>query len=107
MKMSFKANKENVRILGRTKIIDDIRYINYSCSGIEFEFIGTSVSVVLCTDNSKWDEKYKGWIAIFIDDECVPSKRISLDSDEDIYKLYECENKINEDVRSSFCKGRY
>ena len=90
MKMSFKANKENVRILGRTKIIDDIRYINYSCSGIEFEFIGTSVSVVLCTDNSKWDEKYKGWIAIFIDDECVPSKRISLDSDEDIYKLYEC-----------------
>ena len=89
MRMSFKAKKDKVRILGRTKDIDGIRYINYSCSGIEFEFIGTSVSVVLCTDSSKWDDIYKAWVAVFIDDECVPSKRISLDNDEAIYKIYE------------------
>jgi len=89
MQMNFKANKDNVKILGRTKSIDDIRYINYSCSGIEFEFIGTSVSVVLCTDNSKWEDIFKAWIAVFIDDECVPSKRIPINSDEDICKIYE------------------
>jgi len=89
MKMTFKATEDKVRILGRTKFIDDIRYINYSCSGIEFEFIGTSASVRLCTDISKWDELHKAWIAVFIDNEEVPSKRISLDSDENIYKLYE------------------
>jgi len=59
MQMSFKAKEDKVKILGRTKEIDNIRYINYSCSGIEFEFIGTNVSVVLCTDNSKWDDMYK------------------------------------------------
>jgi len=89
MKKSFKANEANVKILGRTKFIQDIRYINYSCAGIEFEFIGTSAEVVLCTDNSRWNEIYKAWVAVFIDDEDVPSKRISLDSEENIYKLYE------------------
>lgn len=89
MKMSFKANEDKVRVLGRTKVVDDIRYINYSCSGIEFEFIGTSASVVLCTDNSKWDHIFKAWVAVFIDDESVPSKRLSLNSDEDVYKIYE------------------
>lgn len=91
MKMSYKANEDKVRILGRTKVINDIRYFNYSCSGIEFEFIGTKASVVLCTDNSKWDGLYKAWVAVFIDDEVVPSKRISLDSDEASYSLYESE----------------
>lgn len=89
MKMSFKANEDKVRILGRTKVVGDIRYINYSCSGIEFEFTGTSVSAVLCSDRSRWDEIYKAWVAVFIDDESVPSKRFPLESDERIYKLYE------------------
>ncbi|MDP4089275.1 MAG: GDSL family lipase, partial [Bacillota bacterium] len=57
--MSFKPTEENVRILGRTKVIEGIRYINYSCSGIEFEFTGTSASVVLVSDRSKWDEIFK------------------------------------------------
>lgn len=89
MKVNFKANEDNVKILGRTKVVSDIRYIDYSCSGIEFEFVGTRVSVVLCTDRSKWEEVLKAWVAVFIDDEVVPSKRFSLDSEESIYKLYE------------------
>lgn len=89
MEKNFKINEENVRILGRTKEVDNIRYMDYSCSGIEFEFVGTSVSVVLCTDNSKWEDILKAWVAVFIDDEDTPSKRILLDSDENIYKIYE------------------
>ena len=89
MKMSFKAKEDKVRILGRTKEIEGVRYINYSCSGIEFEFVGTSASVVLCTDNSKWEDIFKAWVAVFIDDESTPSKRILLDNDENIYKIYE------------------
>lgn len=95
MKMSFKVKEENVRILGRTKEIDEVRYINYSCSGIEFEFIGKSASVVLCTDSSKWEDIFKAWIAVFIDDEDTPSRRISLESDENIYKLHESDTSRN------------
>lgn len=87
----FKADEQNVRLLGRTKMIDGIRYIGYSCSGIEFEFTGTSVSVVLCTDMSGREESEKAYIAVFIDNENVPSKRISLDIDEAEYKIFESE----------------
>ncbi|MDP4091501.1 MAG: GDSL-type esterase/lipase family protein, partial [Bacillota bacterium] len=76
-------------ILGRTKVIEGIRYINYSCSGIEFEFTGTSASVVLVSDRSKWDEIFKAWAAVFIDDEAVSSRRFPLGKDEAIYKLFE------------------
>ncbi|MDS0528066.1 GDSL-type esterase/lipase family protein [Clostridium sp. SHJSY1] len=89
MGKNVKASDENVKVLGRTRIIDGIRYINYSCSGIEFMFTGRAVSVVLCSDYSKWDEIFKGWVAVFINDECAPSKRFPLESDEDIYKIFE------------------
>ena len=89
MRMSFKANEDKVRVLGRTRVVEDIRYMDYSCSGIEFQFVGTSIDVVLCTDNSKWEEILKAWVAVFVDDEIVPSKRFCLDSDEAIYNIYE------------------
>lgn len=38
MVKTFKPTEDNFKILGRTETIDDILYINYSCSGIEFEF---------------------------------------------------------------------
>lgn len=85
----IKASDENVKVLGRTEIINGIRYINYSCSGIEFEFTGREVSVLLCSDYSKWDEMFKGWVAVFVNDECTPSKRFPLESDEGIYRIFE------------------
>ncbi|OPJ64469.1 SGNH/GDSL hydrolase family protein [Clostridium oryzae] len=99
MKVSFRADEDKVRVLGRTTVLDGIRYIDYSCSGIEFEFIGTSVSVKLCTDKSKWEETLKAWVAVFVDDESMPSKRIPLDNDEDIYKLYESKESRKVKIR--------
>lgn len=89
MKMKLKANKENIRILGRTSFINEILYINYSCSGIEFNFTGTKASVVLCSDCSKWEDSFKAWVAVFIDDEPLPSKRFSLNTDEKVYNIFE------------------
>lgn len=102
MKMQFKASEDNVRILGRTKVVDGIRYIDYSCSGIEFEFVGTSVSAVLCTNRSKWDENHMAWAAVFVDDEAEPSKRFSLDEEEGIYTLYE--NSVSRKVKIRLMK---
>lgn len=93
MRENIKVNNENVRILGRTKVVDAIRYINYSCSGIEFEFTGTEVSVVLCSDYSKWEENLKGWVAVFINDEYIPSKRFPVEGDENTYKIFEAKKQ--------------
>ena len=99
MGTSFKALDRYVRILGRTRFVDGIRYFNYSCSGIEFEFTGTGASVVICTDNSKWEDKYKAYAAVFIDDECEPVQRIALDSDEAVYKLFESDTSRKVKIR--------
>lgn len=42
---------------------------------------------------------FKAWLAVFIDDECVPSNRFSLDSDEDIYKIYESDTSRKVKIR--------
>lgn len=89
--MDFKAKEEYVRILGRTKMMDDIRYMDYSCSGIEFEFTGRSASVVLVTNNEVWPDtdQFRAWVAVFIDDGDVPVKRFALEEAEASYTLYE------------------
>lgn len=102
MNKNFKVNEETVRILGRTKEVDNVRYINYSCSGIEFEFVGTSASVVICTDGSKWEDTLKAWVAVFIDDEDTPRKRILVDGKENIYKIYE--DDISREVKIRLMK---
>lgn len=89
MEVSFKATEDKVRVLGRTRVLEDIRYMDYSCSGIEFEFLGTKASVKLCSDRAKWEDNLKAWIAVFIDDESKPSKRMPLEKDEAIYDIYE------------------
>lgn len=89
MEHIFKATEDKVRILGRTRVLEDIRYMDYSCSGIEFEFTGTKVSVRLCTDITKWEEHLKAWIAVFIDEEEEPSIRMPLEKEDGIYDIYE------------------
>ncbi|SFR84591.1 SGNH/GDSL hydrolase family protein [Anaeromicropila populeti] len=99
MKRSFQVNESNVRILGRTKIMDQVTYMNYSCSGIEFEFTGTSVSAVFITDREKWDEGFKAWVAVFVDDNVTPEKRFPLEKAENTYTLYETDTERTIKIR--------
>ena len=87
--MKYIATESNVRLLGRTSLKDDTRYLSYSYSGIEFETIAQKVSVTLWTDGAYGPESLKAWVAVFINDEKVPSKRFSLDKEESSYVLYE------------------
>ncbi|HCW54709.1 MAG TPA: GDSL family lipase, partial [Clostridium sp.] len=48
MVKTFKPTEDNCKILGRTETIDDILYIERSCSGIEFEFTGSRLDITLC-----------------------------------------------------------
>lgn len=89
--MAFKVDENNVRILGRTVSHSGVRYLNYSCCGIEFEFTGTKVSAVLWTDGARGLDEFKAWVAVFINGEEVPSKRFALDETECTYTLYESE----------------
>jgi len=87
--MIFAADEQYVKVNGRTLYKDGIRYLGYSCSGIEFYFTGSRVEASLWSNSPSMDENHKAWIAVFVDDELVPSKRIKVDKEEGTYLLYE------------------
>jgi lysophospholipase L1-like esterase len=89
--MNYTVNEDNFKILGRTLMLDDVRYLDYSGSYIEFEFVGTKVEAVIWTNGASGEDLYKAWIAVFVNDEIVPSKRFALNEEEKSYLLYEGE----------------
>lgn len=93
--MKYIATEGNVRLLGRTTLKDNTRYLSFSYSGIEFETTAEKISAILWTDGAYGPEELKAWVAVFINDESVPSKHFSLDEEESSYILYE-----NQEVQS-------
>lgn len=86
--MKVTAGEQYVKVLGRTIYRDGIRYLGYSCTGIEFVFTGTKAEAVIWSNSPSLDKVYQAWVAVFVDDEEEPSKRFPLEK-EDVYVLYE------------------
>ncbi len=91
--MEYLVTEEYVKLLGRTSFKKGIRYLSYSCSGIEFEMVGTKAEVVLWTDGEKWEKHLKAWMAVFINDEKEPRQRFCLEQEEASYVLFESEKE--------------
>lgn len=87
--MRFNADEQYVKVYGRTLVQDGVRYLGYSCSGIGFYFTGRKVEAQIWSNSPDMNESEKAWIAVFVDDEEQPSKRIKVDKEEGIYLLYD------------------
>lgn len=94
--MDFLATNEKAVLQGRTLVADDVCYLVYSGSSVSFTFTGKRAEAVIVSDSPKWDEKLKGWIAVYVNDEAEPEKRICLNHEKEKYLLYE--NKKEETV---------
>jgi lysophospholipase L1-like esterase len=97
--MIFTADKTNVKVMGRTLVKDGIRYLNYSCSSIEFIFTGKKAEAVLWTNSPTLEPIYKAWVAVYVNDEETPLKRFALDKEEDTYVLYEGEQSLETKIK--------
>lgn len=87
--MNYIADEKYVRVIGRTLFKNNIRYLNYSCSAVEFTFTGLKAEAVLWTNSPSLSWESEAWVAVFINDEVVPSKRFALKQEEATYLLYE------------------
>jgi len=87
--MRFIAEEKYVKVHGRTLFEEGTRYLGYSCSGIEFFFEGSRVEAELWSNASDVDDNRKAWLAVFVDDENEPARRIKVDKEEGKYLLYE------------------
>lgn len=88
----FFADENHVRVLGRSLFRDNIRYLSWSCSGVEFLFTGKKLTAEIWTDwvlDESWKEIFKCCAAVFIDDEEIPQKKFPIESGTNSYTIYE------------------
>ncbi|MBQ7775207.1 MAG: GDSL family lipase [Lachnospiraceae bacterium] len=67
----FLMTKQNVKLLGRTWLNNDIRWLSFSASGVEFAFNGRSCAFSLRADSMYADKNHQVRYAIYVDDELV------------------------------------
>ena len=90
---SFAASDDYVKPLGRNLFKDDIRMFTYTCSGIEFEFVGTSASIdVICGGKAR--------VAVYVNDELTED--IILDKGETSLDVFSANKAQYSKIK--FCK---
>ncbi len=67
----FLMTRQNVKLLGRTWLNKDIRWLSFSASGVEFQFTGKSLSFSLRADSMFTEKNHQARYAIYVDDELV------------------------------------
>ena len=87
--MKFYADKEFTKIQGRTIFRDNIRYLGYSASSVSFTFTGRKAQAEFLSDPNHFIPEEHAFVAVYIDDEKLPSKRIELSRKREDILLYE------------------
>lgn len=94
---------EKYNIVGRHTWQDNILYLGYSASYIEFCFKGTKLDVTLVTDLYKDKEKkeviYHAWLAVFINDNGEPVKKIELCNKQETFTIFESTSEQEVTIR--------
>lgn len=87
--MKFQADKENVRVTGRTIYREGIRYLGYSATAISFCFTGTTAKAKIISDAEDRLEAERAWVAVFIGESREPLERICIRQNEQDIVLYD------------------
>lgn len=85
--------------VGRTLLKDDVLYMNHTCSGIRFDFRGTSLKAEFVSSPEYChDDVHKAWIAVYLENSTDPYARFPLDSEQAEYTLIESDELIEATV---------
>lgn len=87
--MKFQADKEHVRVTGRTIYREGIRYLGYSATTVSFCFTGTTAKAKIISDAEDRIEEERAWVAVFIGESAEPAARICLQKNEQEIVLYD------------------
>ncbi|MBQ7980169.1 MAG: GDSL family lipase, partial [Oscillospiraceae bacterium] len=91
---TFLADDKHVRTVGRSIFHNNIRYLSWSCSAVEFVCTGTEITAEIWTDwimDEPWKEIFRPYIAVFANDEAVPRKRFAINEGTAVYTIYKSE----------------
>lgn len=80
-------NKENMRILGIVQANQEVCYLDWSASGLEFETDAQEISIELEGQSSLPEDAYYAWLGVFVDGVC--SRKIRVERERKQYTLYQ------------------
>lgn len=94
--MKVKPDSKTMKIMGRTTQVQDVLYLGFSASYLEFETTADSISVTMCTDEEPLEECHLGWFAVYLDDGKQPVLRKALTKPEETFVIFreERERKV-------------
>ena len=99
---TFLADDKHVRTIGRSIFHNNIRYLSWSCSAVEFIFEGTEVTAEIWTDwvnDEPWKEIFQPYVAVFVNDETAPCRRIAINEGTTAYTIYENDSSERVKIR--------
>ena len=76
--MNVLEQNNGFSLSGRTTWQKEGLFLGYSASFIEFKFYGRMAEAEFITDRLDWEDKFRGWVAVFVDDSEEPVKRFPL-----------------------------
>lgn len=74
----FLMTKDNVKLLGRTYLNNDIRWCSFSATGVEFRFTGKSCAFSLRADSMVNETSHQARYAIYVDDELFADEMMDI-----------------------------
>lgn len=92
---NFFADENHVRALGRSLFLNNIRYLSWSCSGVEFLFTGTKLTSEIWTDwilDEPWKAIFQPYFAVFVNDGEIPEKRFAAEAGTNAYSIFESDS---------------
>lgn len=97
--MNLLENKSKYRLSGRTTWQEGVLYLGYSASFLEFRFQGIKAEAEFVTDRLDWEEKFRAWIAVFVDGAQEPAMRFPLTKEKERFVLFESETAKETTIR--------
>lgn len=97
--ISFSADSSRVRVGGRSIFENGVRYIDYTNSFIEFEFVGTNASAEIISDLTPPEDIYRAWACVCVNGETVPSRVFKIDEKKAVYELYRSDSPQKTKIR--------
>lgn len=97
--MNILKNPESYRLMGRTTWQDEVLYLGYSASFVEFSFKGTKAEAEFVTDRLDWEEFHRARVAVFVNGAEVPALRLSLNNEKERFVLFESESPVEVTLR--------
>ena len=89
--MRFYAEDGKVAVSGRTIYRENVRYLGYSATAVKFSFVGKLAKAVFLSDPEHYLPEHHAWIAVYVNEEEEPSKRLELTAGRQELVLYEAE----------------